>query len=105
MRVNSPYATQRQPRSIVVVVGPAPEPITMTRTPLLSVATVTGTITEGALSVTLVPSTDFSGVILGTPITPDSPIAAFTWNAPAGDVVGAIPYTVVTGSIYITQIR
>ncbi len=105
MRVSSPYATQRQPRSIVVTVGPAPEPTIMTRTPLLSVATVTGTITEGALSITLVPSSDFSGTILGTAITPESPIAAFTWNAPAGDVVGAIPYTVTTGSLFITQIR
>ena len=105
MRVDSPYATQREPRSVVVVVGPAPEPSIMTRTPLLSIATATGMITEGALSVTLVPSPNYVGTILATPITPDSPIAAFTWNAPAGDVVGEIPYTVTIGTIYITQIR
>lgn len=75
------------------------------RTPSLTVATTTGSVLTGARSVSLAPSADFEGTILGTTITGVTNGAAFDFVAPAGDTIAAIAYTITAGSLTIQQLR
>lgn len=71
---------------------------TTARTPAKTTAAVTGTVSAGAQSVTLITSSDFSGSIL-TDTTLANTVITFAANG--NDTVGAIAYVVTTGSIQI----
>ena len=70
------------------------------RTPAASVVTSSGTVVAGKKSVTLIPSNDFTGTILGV----DVGAQPLQFDAPPGDTLGAIAYTRTTGSLTILTI-
>ncbi len=87
----------------VVAGGSAPTPVA--RTPSVAVAIVSGSVTAGARSVSIAPSSDFAGTILGTTITGTTNGGSFTWTAGQNDTLAAIAYTRTAGSLTILQVR
>lgn len=74
------------------------------RTPAVDVVTTSGTFAEGAKSVALAISTDFSGTILGAPFS-GATQGGLDYTTDGADTIDAIPYTISAGSIYIISLR
>lgn len=70
------------------------------RTPAASVVSSSGSVNAGKKSITLIPSNDWTGTILGVDVG-TQPLA---FDAPQGDTLGAITYTRTTGSLTILTI-
>lgn len=73
------------------------------RTPTISTVNSSGTVAAGARKLTFIFSGDFSGTVLGTAFAGGTD-ASLTIDAPAGDTLAAVGYTVASGSIRIIQI-
>jgi hypothetical protein len=65
------------------------------KTPVATVHEASGTIAAGKQSVTLIPSSDFAGTILGQSLF----VSALSFEARQGELLGAIPFTISAGSI------
>jgi hypothetical protein len=73
-------------------------------TPTIASVTESGTIAAGAKSLTFVFSQDFTGTVLGVAFvgTTDSRISL---DAPAGETLTAVVYTVTAGSFRLIKIQ
>jgi hypothetical protein len=65
------------------------------KTPVATVHIASGLIAAGKQSVTLIPSVDFAGTILGAELD----IERLSFDARDGEVLSAIPFTITSGSI------
>lgn len=74
------------------------------RTASVTTVSSSGTVAAGARKLTFVLSPDFTGTIL-TGTFSGATDAAIPFDAPAGDTVGAIPYTISAGSIRILKVQ
>lgn len=83
----------------VVLVDSTGSPIGKQRTPGATVVAVDGSVAAGARTVQLVPSADFSGTLLGQAWPSGTAIVG--WTAQGNDTIGAIAYTVTTGTLLI----
>jgi hypothetical protein len=76
------------------------------RTWTLQTAVTTGaTIASGALSISIVPSSDFAGTINGATITGTTNGGAFNVRAVSPDTLPAVVYTRSAGSLSISILR
>lgn len=72
---------------------------TVARTPASAVVSSSGSVAAGKQSVQFIPSSDFTGTLLGAAWPGTNATLGFSVVAP--ETIGAIAYTVTTGSITI----
>lgn len=72
------------------------------RTPASSVVSADGSVTAGKQSVEFVPSTDFTGTLLGADWPGTNAAVGFSVTGP--ETLAAFTYTVITGSITILTV-
>lgn len=73
------------------------------RTPTITTVTGSGTVAAGSRKLTFVFSSDFAGSVLGATFSGPTDNSV-TIDAPSGDTLGAVIYTVTAGSVRIIQI-
>lgn len=74
------------------------------RTPTITTAVASGAVPAGTRKLTFIFSSDFTGTVLGAAFTGASD-ASVTIDAPAGDTLGEVAYTVTSGSIRIVAVQ
>ncbi len=74
------------------------------RTPEGTTVTTSGTVTQGCRKLTFIFSTNFTGTVLGVTYSGAND-ASISYDAPTGDIIKAVPYTVTAGNIRIIDIR
>lgn len=74
------------------------------RTPVINTATTSGTVPAGTRKLTFIFSSDYTGTVLGTPFTGTTDTSV-DLDAPEGDTLGPVVYTVATGSVRISLVQ
>lgn len=88
---------------IISLSGGATSSASSIRTPFISTANTSGSIAAGVRRVTAIFSTDFIGTILGTDFVGLNDVS-MTFDAPDGDTLSAIPYTIDAGTMRIITV-
>lgn len=78
-------------------------PVAGQRTATIVAHTTSGSVAIGCRSLTFIASSDFSGTVLTN--FPMAAGAGLTIPVPAGDTLGAVAYTVSTGTLYSVEVR
>lgn len=74
------------------------------RTPSITTATASGSVPAGARKLTFIFSNDFAGSVLGSTFSGTND-ASVTIDAPAGDTLAAVAYTITAGSLRIVEVQ
>lgn len=77
---------------------------TAERTPTITTASSSGTVSAGARKLTFIFSADFSGTVLGAAFE-GATDTAITIDAPSGDTLAAVAYTRSAGSVRIVKVQ
>jgi hypothetical protein len=74
------------------------------RTPTISSASTSGSVTAGARKITFIFSSDFTGTVLGVAFTGANDTYV-NIDAPGNDTLTAVAYTVTAGSVRILKVQ